>query len=1235
MEWYEIRALQQSEEALGDKKELCDALTDLCDRLADLIDLASEEYDHIHSGRPSDRVGKLLRQLTLLPCKSGRSIFKRLCDALQSMKSVELDEAAVALQRKAQAIRSEGFSEKEKALMDNYVWKCDIPGPGVSELPAPASASNGVKVRDIKVCLEIYRDYALELCRRECSAPSVTDDTTPLENYQPVSVQALDRSEAQQRTSHVSGGRPRRGPVHCGGRFQFEHPVQLLTRSAAAHHSSEYSTYTDESACDDYIRSCMVLSGPGTGKTTVCRKILAAYTSTPPEPLLTKRCPYPVYIRCQQDMARFHADSWMGVLGLKDKALRDQLSDEERSSLEKYFLANSKKLFFIIDGADEVDGVSFLPESAVLGKTLLCREREVMLGSLMLVTSRPCPQASKLVEACTAWYSLAGFEPQQLLEYLRHRLSPSRGDKCFASLSQSGMASVKAAIMAVPMFASLLAQEYLYNQTDSIPPTVSALYLRYTSVSVKRLEDRDQDKNRGVASQSYSRQSLSSLLEDPGGEELPSREELCAVSYGQVFCGLQQLSYQQLCNMPVTEDYAKFEDIRQFGQDIGMLLVPGKSNRKKLQFKHITYQDFLAAREVVSHSQPVAEVRRCLDAFGVSEKTWHFWRCLCGLMKASQVSTVLQVLLESGSVADTNRKKLLCFVMQCLQENQPQDSEDRVPIPVEDCKWLSEKAFKNEIDLSQYRLSLVDVTALNIGLALLPIEKLLLKSCGLEVQHIHALCQPPFPLCRLTHIDLSGNNLQGKLLETFTRSLWDASECRVTNLNLAHCDLQGDDGKAIAKCLQLRSVTDVMLSGMDPSTLPVLAEAMVECPNLHRLALDQCGFAAGSGVHLQSILLKATGLCNLFLRSNKLTSSDANLILRVFTKLPDLHYVWLQRNMIDDQITPELIQLLKEYDSCQGSGLSAGRNKPKICIGLECNQVTRICLDAIMEDGLSHCCEVLVGEHYIQLGEFKKFNVHAEMERSLGSLSLRGISDDICKGIAKYLEADRFTDDILDLKVNQISDRGVSYLAYGLTRTKKVKVLDLACNKIGLPGFLDLMPNLCGDTSSVNALAIGENPIFEHESTPSAPRYNFGKHLGSDRCLHLRALLLNATNMTDDVGIGLAEAFKWNRSVKMLSVATNQLGNEFVGALCCAFDDNNGLALKMLSLSKNRITNKGVECLVKCKRLQQLECVWMHGNPCSPHLYRHPLLDGAFAFVSSDLLDYVTVEATPPSLELS
>lgn len=1214
LRWYEQCALQELELDLRDT-ELRNSLRDVLDSFQKVIPISSEAFEYIDSakGRTAQQgVSELLRQLTLLERKqlAEGEAFRRFLSALRSAK---LGDIADKIQLKAEEICAAGekqaqFAEKARAKLAGWNWGTFH----VSRLNTCVD-DTASSCRDVAVCLEIYRQSLLEVCGVEqvMTTMAGSDDSKKAsEIFEPIRAQKLTRPEAK---SLINPRGSRSPATSCGEPLLVQEPFQLLLANPLSYQTAGSGPGLQA------VKSCLVLSGAGTGKTTVCRRILAMYAASEATPL-TKQRPYPVYIHCE-DTDRLQSQGWLSVLGLTEEQCRD-LSEDERVLVREYLFAHSDQVLLVLDGVDEVPSPSLLPEPSkecALHQLLDRRSRGPMSSATLLAAGRICSQAAMLVSACDVIYSLAGFA--SLEAYLCKRLKSDQGQECFRSLNDT----VREAIKATPLFAHILTEHYPKERQKAIPQNITLLYKHYLGFCVRDYEEKcskqlsvDPGLSKLLATDVPS---LSSLLED----DAEGSTSIQCTETGQLFAELQSLAYKMVCQPHGTNDLNVTDLAVTLGKGIGVLR--GSSTRKKPVFGHVTWREYLASRELVGKKNLMSEVGRCVAHASVNEQTWlPFWQFVCGAVDTSYLADIICILYEEGMNSSINKKRLLCFLMQCIQENHLMQ-QGRGEWSVS--KKIETVLCKKEMNLSQCRMRQVNASALGVCLSFQKFEKLILKSCGIVLPHIQALLSGSSSTClpsQVGHLDLSGNRLTGKPLEYLASSLCCAKPCHLSTLNLAHCDLGAADAEPIAQLMQLRSLSDFMLSGLDPRALPLISSKVPSCGNLARLAFDDCNFSAGSGDHLRSLLHNTPKLKDLFLRDNKLTSHDLAVVFPILANMSSLRCIWLQQNLIDDDILPGLIKFIEKCEGRQHVQVRKGA-APIICIGLECNKVTRSCLDAILKHGLGGSSEILTGEFFIHLGGVHRINAAAEIKQNPDSLCQRGINDAMCESIFQSV-ANCFKEKVLDLKVNQIGDEGIRMLVPYLPDLTSVEVLDLAFNNIGPAGSCQLLSALNNQVQpSIRSVALGNNPLFSRRNLSQSPMVSFANLLKT-QC-NISCLLLNKTGMTEEDGEKLAAALEWNSSLVMLSVAHNQLGDAFATALVRALDralsraeDMNATpTLRRISLGRNRITEKGVKTLMASAGMQRLECVWMQGNPCPPEHFQHPLLDAAFAFVSKDLVE--------------
>ena len=489
-------------------------------------------------------------------------------------------------------------------------------------------------------------------------------------------------------------------------------------------------------------------------------------------------------------------------------------------------------------------------------------------------------------------------------------------------------------------------------------------------------------------------------------------------------------------------------------------------------FIHLTFQEFLAAREIAKMNP--SDIKDFFTSCA-SDPKWHMViQFVAGLLAtgdtqeneaAYSLISLLQESLADLEVSKENTQKAL-LMMKCLNEY----GNDAVMEKALSALQKNSK-FSNILKFSSCQVTPVDCTAIVPFVKCLECTALELAFNHVTNHGISLLCDALKDVnCKLTKLNLKCNDITEQGVSHLCDTLKDAN-CKLTELDLG-CNYITTQGAAQNEghhgaldfffSHTFNSVLNLADQKISYQGLSHLCESLkdVNC-KLTKLDLSFAKIADQGVSHLCNALKDVNcKLTKLNLSGNKITdqgvSNLCDALKDVNCKLTKLE---LSGNKITDQGVSNLCDALKDVN-CKLTKLNLSGNKitdqgvSNLCDALKdvnC-KLTKLELrcNNIMDQGLSHLCNAL-----------KDVNCKlTKLDLSGNKITDQGVSNlcDALKDVNCKLTQ-------LSLCRSDITDQGVSHLCNALKDTNcKLTKLDLQLNKITDQG----VPHMCDALKDIN-----------------------------------------------------------------------------------------------------------------------------------------------------------------------
>ena len=195
--------------------------------------------------------------------------------------------------------------------------------------------------------------------------------------------------------------------------------------------------------------------------------------------------------------------------------------------------------------------------------------------------------------------------------------------------------------------------------------------------------------------------------------------------------------------------------------------------------------------------------------------------------------------------------------------------------------------------------------------------------------------------------------------------------------------------------------------------------------------------------------------------------------------------------------------------------------------------------------------------------------------RSL-DLGFNNLGDEGCTSLAKSLLLARATLHTLYLAGNSIGPAGATALADVVRQGCGLQRLHLTGNRIGPEGARAVVDAFVEDELRMDGHGA---TVMQNGDSPS-PQVSSGPALDPRRSRGVKELFLGGTGMSREGCEAVARLLEHSSSLKVLSLANCDLGDNEAILLAESIKRNQSLPLETLQLSFNNLTCKGIEALM-------------------------------------------------------
>ena len=770
----------------------------------------------------------------------------------------------------------------------------------------------------------------------------------------------------------------------------------------------------------------LVIGRPGIGKSLLCSKISRDWGK---DDLL------PYFHLFYLIRFRWFNDETLQKISLNELLCRLHPEGSDDDELFQYVLDNPEKVIIVFDGLDEFKNHSRcleddeayggnnakeqMPLSALYVKLM---KGKLLPGATILTTSRP-DAVQSIVRLTQLHFNrkveIMGFTTEKIRKYVEKHFDEERVDGIWSHLSSNlELLSLCYIPVNTRIICSLL-EECLKLQEQN--PTHMALPSTLTKVykgALKLFIFKHHSEFKGKP-----------LTEDflMGNVDFPDTVEVTLNKAGAL--AIKGLEQGQL-----VFDSHEVQGIEDCG------LFNRMPNRKVSRFKfksqycfvHLTFQEFLAAREIAKMNP--GELKSFVRGKVLNSK-WHlvlqFVAGLLGDEKNEVFSFFVNMLCRSTIKSEpTGILKTMRFVMmKCLHEYNDEATVKHAASEIQ-----SSNTFDNTIDLCCSHVTAFDCASILYFIKHLHGNTgLLLHSNKVTDQAVPYLCAAlKDEHCKLTKLDLSDNKISKQGVSHLCAALKD-EHCKLTKLDLSSNSEISDQGVSHL-CVALKD----------------------EHCKLSTLVLRNNNISDQGVSHLCAALKDENcKLTELYLSRNKISKEGVSCLCAALKdehcKLTALN---LAANDIPDQYLSHLwAELKREQPKLKKLTVLkhiSEQSLSHLCAALKDGHCKLTKLDLrgnnISNKGVSHMCAALKDEH-CKLTEL--------------NLSRNQISDQGVSQLCVALKDEHCKLSTLVLRNNNISDQGVSHLCAALKDEHcKLTKLDLRNNNISDQGVSHLLDAL-------------------------------------------------------------------------------------------------------------------------------------------------------------------------------
>eukprot|EP00117_Sycon_ciliatum_P039989 scpid42694/ scgid5287/ len=803
--------------------------------------------------------------------------------------------------------------------------------------------------------------------------------------------------------------------------------------------------------------TCLILGSAGQGKTTLCRQVIRDVMQAPigPRSLI-------FYIDCS-DVDRIMTRDMRILLGLNHPDLG--FSRKEQDNTLRHLYGSTQKgerqfdyVLLVFDGiekapADALGRAFSAAVSRISQHDYILPQRgpfRQILQNNILVTACPCAPLHDFVSMLRQRYRLRRLTGDQLKEVCYLQLGVERGKQCMKLLLQLALLPLKEAICESLSLRSFLFSEF--SLTSSVLSSFSVFFNRYLCSAVDRLEEAYGKK---FGSLCLTQDVFSHVC---GGRMFATGDvisvqtallynvktavcghysagDLSAMNAMDVISAMHTLS--MLCVEKYPSDVTVFspallsEQQRFLCKKVG--LIVDSLSPMLMAIANPMVQEWLASKAVAtSHHLPVL-----ISAISSSKRLGStFWRLVFGALKPVDLETAMVAVQRTVTNAcDRESRNVQLSLMHGLLENvrtflaDPRTvvgNRDRNNVvDVGAYVSIANILSANGVDMEGVNIDPEDIMALCTVLQFADhVTTLNVSHCNLSSAHSRALQQV---LDKSVEVNLSGNRLSGALLESIGTTLSISTQPYPQIVSMRESSLTGgaEDGAALAKCAEHRSVTELYLtgSGLGNVGLASFVASLTPCDHLTSLSLAHCNLQSGCGSNLATLLAKLPCLESLWLHDNALCDEDVTGMLAALAHHPAIQNLFLENNQLTNNLAADIIGCFESRRNSSADitdehdGMACDAIMAESMIYLNGNDVTVHLLDQLAASGYCGDDRVDIGSHFFTRTSIRGVSAQQLVEEHDGELQGM-MHDSIMSSLGHILSSSSGSTDTATLNID-------------------------------------------------------------------------------------------------------------------------------------------------------------------------------------------------------------------------
>ena len=810
--------------------------------------------------------------------------------------------------------------------------------------------------------------------------------------------------------------------------------------------------YKTHEECEEPPRTVLIEGDLGMGKTTYCQKL--AYDWATSREHWDKSFPMIdllLLLRCHD----IKSNLWEAI---DEQLLPDNIDEKSKHNLFKFIRENQSRVLFVLDGIDKAD------HGAIDMFINLAQSKE--LPKCFFVFTSRHESGMKIRPYCDNLWEVVGFTQGDAKEFI-HKYFRNRKDLANRLLEEIGSSSDLSEVITNPLNTALLCILCEYYG-DAFPKSKTQLYIEIVKCVLRRYEEK---------------------------EVFSSNDEDIIKVYEEELRSLGRIALESLLKDELYIEESKvnannFKSVKKFGF---LSVQSGGIERKpcfRYSFLHKSFQEFFAGFHLALSY--LREEDEDIDIEITDQKFLYelhqVFLYVCGVVAMQSEETAKRLLGKITVCVDMsvanfkevvgNMKLAFCLIEECgkckesLQFQLLQEFGVRLPLQACTLGMITRLDFF--LESLSFNKSLT-----HLDLHLSPFRTMFSRA-KIDKKEIYQLYRALTVNTKLTHLNLSGNEIDASGAKFLSRALLDNSTLTHLNLDdnlvracgaaylslttLTYLNLDGNlvgafGIKSLSSALSLNTtaLTDLNLARneIDDSGAESLSKALSDNTTLTHLNLSGNEIGAPGATYLSRALLANTTLTDLNLSNNKIDTSGATSLFQDLSRNTTLTHLNLSKNNIENSNALSFFEDLSDNTTLTNLNLS-GNN-----IG-----VSAAPLQSVSHSHNVRLTHLNLSHNSIDDGGASHLSRALSRNTALTHLNLSG-NEIGAPGAASLFEvlSDNTTLTHLNLSHNGIDDGGACHLSRALSRNTTLTHLDLSHSSIDDGGARRLSRALSRNTT--------------------------------------------------------------------------------------------------------------------------------------------------------------------------